>query len=66
MTCTSTGENDKDMDSRENGQFSNINLKLKMPAVRQQIHILRVLDKSLERELDLEKKLLEMNRVKKS
>ena len=48
------------MDSRENGQFSNINLKLKMPAVRQQRHILRVLDKSLERELDLEKKLLEI------
>lgn len=31
-----------------------------MPAVRQQRHILRVLDKSLERELDLEKKLLEI------
>ena len=55
-----TGKNDENIDSRENGQLSNINLKLKMPAVRQQRHILRVLDKSLERELDLEKKLLEI------
>lgn len=31
-----------------------------MPAVRQQRHILRVLDKSLERQLDLEKKMLEI------
>lgn len=54
------GKNDENIDSRENGQLSNINLKLKMPAVRQQRHILRVLDKSLERELDLEKKLLEI------
>ncbi|KAF8399239.1 hypothetical protein HHK36_015104 [Tetracentron sinense] len=43
----------------ENDQFSNMNAKLKMQTAEQQRHILRMLEKSLARELDLEKKLSE-------
>ncbi|KAL5725690.1 hypothetical protein ACHQM5_008806 [Ranunculus cassubicifolius] len=49
--------NNKDVDDSENDQFCNKNAKLKMQTVEQQRHILRMLEKSLARELDLEKKL---------
>uniref|UniRef100_A0A5B6ZQN1 WIT1/2 N-terminal helical bundle domain-containing protein n=1 Tax=Davidia involucrata TaxID=16924 RepID=A0A5B6ZQN1_DAVIN len=41
----------------ENGQIANVDAKPKMQTVEQQRHILRMLEKSLARELDLEKKL---------
>ncbi|XP_019052013.1 PREDICTED: WPP domain-interacting tail-anchored protein 1-like isoform X2 [Nelumbo nucifera] len=41
----------------EGGQVSNMNAKLKMQTAEQQRHILRMLENSLARELDLEKKL---------
>ncbi|KAK1274456.1 WPP domain-interacting tail-anchored protein 1 [Acorus gramineus] len=51
--------NSEDMNLHENGQFSPMNAKLKMQTADQQRHILRMLEKSLARELDLEKKLSE-------
>ncbi|KAI3978063.1 hypothetical protein MKX01_032440 [Papaver californicum] len=41
----------------ENGQFSPASTRLKMQTAEQQRHILRMLEKSLARELDMEKKL---------
>lgn len=41
----------------ENGQFSPTSTRLKMQTAEQQRHILRMLEKSLARELDMEKKL---------
>ncbi|PIA63339.1 hypothetical protein AQUCO_00200985v1 [Aquilegia coerulea] len=52
----------KDVNFTENGQFSPINTKLKMQTVEQQKHILRMLEKSLARELDMEKKLSDSRR----
>ncbi|XP_042481241.1 WPP domain-interacting tail-anchored protein 1-like isoform X2 [Macadamia integrifolia] len=49
----------KGADFGESNQFSNMNAKLKMQTAEQQRHILRMLEKSLARELDLEKKLSE-------
>ncbi|XP_042511316.1 WPP domain-interacting tail-anchored protein 1-like isoform X3 [Macadamia integrifolia] len=46
-------------DYSESNQFSGRNAKLKMQTAEQQRHILRMLEKSLARELDLEKKLSE-------
>ncbi|XP_026407701.1 WPP domain-interacting tail-anchored protein 1-like isoform X2 [Papaver somniferum] len=43
--------------SFENGQFSPTSTRLKMQTAEQQRHILRMLEKSLARELDMEKKL---------
>ncbi|KAF8407909.1 hypothetical protein HHK36_007047 [Tetracentron sinense] len=51
--------NDDGADFSENDQFSNKNAKLKMQTAEQQRHILRMLEKSLAREIDLEKKLSE-------
>ncbi|XWS34249.1 hypothetical protein CRYUN_Cryun21dG0024000 [Craigia yunnanensis] len=51
--------NDKAMDISEKYQLSNIIGKSKALTVEQQRHILRMLEKSLARELDLEKKLSE-------
>ncbi|XP_017971882.1 PREDICTED: WPP domain-interacting tail-anchored protein 2 isoform X1 [Theobroma cacao] len=51
--------NDKAMDIAEQYQLSNIIGKSKVQTVEQQRHILRMLEKSLARELDLEKKLSE-------
>eukprot|EP00262_Sarcandra_glabra_P010186 TRINITY_DN2513_c0_g1_i1.p1 TRINITY_DN2513_c0_g1~~TRINITY_DN2513_c0_g1_i1.p1 ORF type:complete len:670 (-),score=150.16 TRINITY_DN2513_c0_g1_i1:140-2083(-) len=48
-----------DSDISENGQFSSTSAKVKMQTAEQQRHILRMLEKSLARELDLEKKLSE-------
>ncbi|XP_022725363.1 WPP domain-interacting tail-anchored protein 2 isoform X2 [Durio zibethinus] len=51
--------NDKAMDISEQYQLSNIIGKSKVLDVKQQRHILRMLEKSLARELDLEKELSE-------
>lgn len=48
------------MDISQNGGLLNINANLKMQTVEQQRQILRMLEKSLARELDLERKLIEL------
>ncbi|KDO70227.1 hypothetical protein CISIN_1g005569mg [Citrus sinensis] len=55
------GNNDEALEFSANGQLSNINGKSKMKNADQQRHILRMLEKSLARELDLEKKISELN-----
>ncbi|KAM7264239.1 hypothetical protein ACFE04_001922 [Oxalis oulophora] len=50
-------ENGESAQSLNSGYTSNIDLKLKMRTTRQQRHTLRMLEKSLIRELDFEKKL---------
>ncbi|KAH9707768.1 WPP domain-interacting tail-anchored protein 2 [Citrus sinensis] len=55
------GDNDEALEFSANGQLSNINGKSKMKNADQQRHILRMLEKSLARELDLEKKISELN-----
>ena len=58
-TFTFTGEIDKALELSENGQLSNLNAKPNMQMAKQQRHLLRMMEKSLARELDLEKKLAE-------
>nr|XP_023928491.1 WPP domain-interacting tail-anchored protein 2 isoform X1 [Quercus suber]XP_023928499.1 WPP domain-interacting tail-anchored protein 2 isoform X1 [Quercus suber]XP_023928508.1 WPP domain-interacting tail-anchored protein 2 isoform X1 [Quercus suber] len=53
------GEIDKALELSENGQLSNLNAKSNMQMAKQQRHLLRMLEKSLAREIDLEKKLAE-------
>lgn len=53
------GEIDKALELSENGQLSNLNAKPNMQMAKQQRHLLRMMEKSLARELDLEKKLAE-------
>lgn len=50
---------DKDVVVLEDGDFFKTNAKIKMQTSEQQQHILRMLEKSLAQELDLEKKLTE-------
>lgn len=57
------GNGDKDADLSEDGQFLNVNSEIKMQTAEQQRHILRMLEKSLAREIDLEKKLSESRQV---
>lgn len=52
-----TWNHDAYADASENGQFFNNHTKIKMQTAEQQRHILKMLEKSLARELDLEKKL---------
>ncbi|KAG8662428.1 WPP domain-interacting tail-anchored protein 1 isoform X1 [Manihot esculenta] len=47
----------------EDNQFVDMNAKLKMQTAEQQRHILRMLEKSLAREMDLEKKLIESRQI---
>lgn len=47
----------------EDDKFSSMNLKINMQTVEQQRHILRMLEKSLAREMDLEKKLTESKQI---
>lgn len=54
------GINDKRVDE---DQSFNMNAKIKMQTAEQQRHILRMLEKSLAREIDLEKKLAEFRHV---
>lgn len=53
------GEFDKVLEFSENSQLLNITAKSNMQMAKQQRHLLRMLEKSLARELDLEKKLSE-------
>ncbi|XP_022775747.1 LOW QUALITY PROTEIN: WPP domain-interacting tail-anchored protein 2-like [Durio zibethinus] len=57
--CILIGNNDDTVDISELYQLSNIIGKSKVQTVEQQRHILRMLEKSLARELDLERKLSE-------
>lgn len=50
---------DKAFSLSENGQLSNINAKSNLQMAKQRRHFLKMLEKSLARELDLEKKLAE-------
>ncbi|CAK9155949.1 unnamed protein product [Ilex paraguariensis] len=58
-------ENRKDdgVEFQENDEFSNLNVKIKMQTAEQQRHILRMLEKSLARELDFEKKVTESRQI---
>ncbi|XP_008230323.1 PREDICTED: WPP domain-interacting tail-anchored protein 1 [Prunus mume] len=47
----------------EDDKFSSMNVKINMQTVEQQRHILRMLEKSLAREMDLEKKLTESKQI---
>ncbi|KAL3525806.1 hypothetical protein ACH5RR_014178 [Cinchona calisaya] len=58
-TCSGV-KGDKDIESLENSYFSGLNSKIKMQTAEQQRHILRMFEKSLARELDLEKKLTDL------
>ncbi|KAJ0043287.1 hypothetical protein Pint_18894 [Pistacia integerrima] len=49
----------------EGGQLLNVNAKIKMQTAEQQRHFLRMLEKSLAREMDLEKKLAESRQTDK-
>ena len=51
-----TGRTDMALELSEDGLLSNINAKSNLQMAGQQRHILRMLEKSLARELDLEKK----------
>lgn len=51
------------MDLSENSEFSNMNTKIKMQTAEQQRDILRMLEKSLARELDLDKKVAESRQL---
>ena len=55
-TCFLTGKYDRGMGLSRDFQVSNVGVKSQMQMVEQR-HILRMLEKSLARELDLEKKL---------
>jgi len=57
-----TGKCDKALEFSENSRLLNINAKSNMQMAKQQRHLLRMLEKSLARELDLEKKLAESRR----
>ncbi|KAK2663162.1 hypothetical protein Ddye_001736 [Dipteronia dyeriana] len=62
LACLDGEENwtgDKGTGFSEDDQFFNMNTKIKMQTAEQQRHILRMLEKSLAREMDLEKKLTE-------
>lgn len=50
----------KDMEGLENGYSSDLSSKIKMQTAEQQRHILRMFEKSLAREIDLEKKLTDL------
>lgn len=54
-----TGKDDKELAGLENDNFSDSNAKIRMHTAEQQRNILRMLEKSLAREMDLEKKLTE-------
>lgn len=61
-----TGISDKDTGSLEDDQFLNENAKIKLQTAEQQRHFLRMLEKSLAREMDLEKKLTESRQVEEA
>ncbi|XP_073122710.1 WPP domain-interacting tail-anchored protein 1 [Henckelia pumila] len=54
---------DQEFAGLENGELSNLNTKIRMQTAEQQRHILRMLEKSLAREMDFEKKLTEARQI---
>ncbi|KAG2715370.1 hypothetical protein I3843_03G075800 [Carya illinoinensis] len=54
---------DKGGDCQEDDELLNTNAKIKMQTADQQRHILRMLEKSLAREIDLEKKLTDSRQI---
>lgn len=58
-----TGNNDKGVDFPGDDQFLDTYANIKMQTAEQQRHILRLLEKSLSREMDLEKKLTESRQI---
>lgn len=58
-----TGKSGRDVGSMQDDQFLNVNSKIKMQTAEQQRHILRLLEKSLAREIDLEKKLSDSKQI---
>ncbi|PON58043.1 WPP domain-interacting tail-anchored protein [Parasponia andersonii] len=63
LLCSDQEENGNGDKSLEGDQFLNVNAKIKMQTAEQQRHILRMLEKSLAREIDLEKKMTELRQV---
>ncbi|EOY03857.1 PREDICTED: WPP domain-interacting tail-anchored protein 1 isoform X2 [Theobroma cacao] len=66
LSCLFGNENwndEKGVNVSEADQSSNNNAKIKMQTIEQQRHILRMLEKSLAREIDLEKKLAESRQM---
>ncbi|XP_021296420.1 WPP domain-interacting tail-anchored protein 1 isoform X2 [Herrania umbratica] len=66
LSCLHGNENWNDVKGvnvSEADQSSNNNAKIKMQTIEQQRHILRMLEKSLAREIDLEKKLAESRQI---
>ncbi|XP_051141046.1 WPP domain-interacting tail-anchored protein 1 isoform X2 [Andrographis paniculata] len=59
-------KDDKEIAGLENGDLSDINAKIKMQTAEQQRNVLRMLEKSLAREIDLENKLNELRGVEQS
>lgn len=54
-----TGNGNEGSNFSEYNHFVDDNLNIKMQTAEQQRHVLRMLEKSLAREMDLEKKLIE-------
>ncbi|KAJ9173125.1 hypothetical protein P3X46_016291 [Hevea brasiliensis] len=66
LSCLNGEENwsgDEVSNFSEDNQFVDTNAKIKMQTAEQQRHILRMLEKSLAREMDLEKKLTESRQI---
>ncbi|EXB85808.1 hypothetical protein L484_009654 [Morus notabilis] len=63
LTCLDREEEWNNYKKLEEDQFFSVNAKIKMQTAEQQRHILRLLEKSLAREIDLEKKLVEFRHV---
>ncbi|CAL5325955.1 hypothetical protein CsSME_00005319 [Camellia sinensis var. sinensis] len=57
------GNGDKDVDILGSGEFLDHNAKIKMQTAEQQRHFLRMLEKSLAREMDLEKKVGDLRQI---
>ncbi|XWS75610.1 hypothetical protein CRYUN_Cryun01aG0105800 [Craigia yunnanensis] len=66
LSCHNGNENwngENGLNVSEADQFSSVNAKIKIQTIEQQRHILRMLEKSLAREIDLEKKLAESRQM---
>ncbi|KDP24315.1 hypothetical protein JCGZ_25611 [Jatropha curcas] len=66
LACLKREENwngDEGPNFSEENQFLDMNAKIKMQTAEQQRHILRMLEKSLAREMDLEKKLTDSRQI---
>ncbi|XP_062106405.1 WPP domain-interacting tail-anchored protein 1 isoform X1 [Humulus lupulus] len=63
LSCFDRQENGNGHKILEEDQIFNANAEIKMQTAEQQRHILRMLEKSLAREMDLEKKMTELRQV---